>query len=78
MIDKHSDTWREVAAWAGDELSKATELNGTPGLGTRETENLRGRIVCLLELHRLADKDEPRVVEPAEDYGFQSPDQEGI
>ena len=77
MIDKHSATWREVAAWAEGELSKAAERNETHGLAMADTENMRGRIACLRELLALADEPEPRVAMPAEDYGFQPPDQEG-
>ena len=73
MIDKHSDAWREVAAWAVDELSKAIEQNETPGLPVVETEGLRGRIACLRELLGLVDEPEQRAEVVTEDYGFQEP-----
>ncbi len=74
MIDRHSETWREVAAWAEDELSKATERIETLGVKSDETENLRGRIATLRELLAMQDDPEQRVIEPTEDYGFQDAD----
>ena len=74
MIYKHSDTWREIAAWAESELSKATERNETSGVVVTETENLRGRIACLRSLLAMADESKQRVIEKAEDYGFQGPE----
>ena len=71
MIDRHSDTWREVAAWAEAELAKATERIETLGVKSDETENLRGGIRKLRELLAMQDDTEQRVVETVEDYGFQ-------
>ncbi len=77
MIDKHSETWREIAAWAESELSKASDQNNVMGTGPDETENLRGRIACLRELLGLADEPEQRVIEATEGYGFQGPEETG-
>ena len=74
MIDKHSNTWREIAAWAEAELSKATRLNETIGLATPETENLRGRIATLRDLLALANDPEPHIVVQGAGYDFQEPD----
>lgn len=74
MIDRHSETWRDVAAWADSELAKASERIETLGVELAETENLRGRIACLRELLSLADEPEQRVIEATEDYGFQGAD----
>lgn len=71
MIDRHSDTWREVAAWTTDELSRACARVESLGVGPDETENLRGRIAVLRELLAMQDEPEVRVVETGEDYGFQ-------
>ena len=75
MIDKHSETWREVSAWAEAELSKARERIETPGVFPEETENLRGRIDNLRQLLALQDEPEQRVIEKTEDYGFQGADE---
>ncbi len=74
MIDKHSETWREIAAWAEDELSKASERIETLGVKLDETENLRGRIATLRELLTMQDDPEQRVIETVQDYGFQGVD----
>ena len=74
MIDKHSDTWREIAAWARTRLSNASERIETLGVEAAETENLRGRIHVVRELLAMQDEPEQRVVEAAEDYGFQAPE----
>jgi hypothetical protein len=74
MIDKHSATWREIAAWAETDLAKASERIETLGVGPDETENLRGRIATLRELLAMQDKPQERVVEATEDYGFQGAD----
>ena len=74
MIDKHSETWREIAAWAEGELSKASERIETLGVKSDETENLRGRIATFRELLAMQDDPEQRVVETVQDYGFQDPD----
>ncbi len=75
MIDKHSATWREVAAWAEGDLVKACERIETLGVGPDETENLRGRIACLRELLAKSEPAEQRVMEQAQGYGFQSADE---
>ena len=74
MIDKHSDTWREVATWAEIGLAKASERIETLGVKTDETENLRGRIAVLRQLLAMQDDPEQRVIETVEDYGFQGVD----
>ncbi|KKL17510.1 hypothetical protein LCGC14_2484830 [marine sediment metagenome] len=74
MIDKHSETWREIAAWAEGELAKATERIETLGVKSDETENLRGQITTLRELLAMQDDPEQRVIETVQDYGFQDPD----
>ncbi len=71
MIDKHSATWREIAAWAEAELSKACERIETLGVGSDETENLRGAIRELRTLLAMQDEPEQRVIEQTEGYGFQ-------
>ena len=77
MINKHSDTWREVSAWAETELSVATERIESLGVGPAETENLRGRIGVLRELLAMQDEPEQRVIEMTEGYGFQETDEAG-
>lgn len=77
MIDKQSDTWREVAVWAETELSQAYARIAASGLLLAQTENLRGRIALLDELLALADEPEQRVIETTEGYGFQGPDEAG-
>ncbi len=74
MIDRHSDTWRETAAWAESGLAKASERIESLGVGPAETENLRGRIACLRALLAMQEKPEQRVIEKVDDYGFQSPE----
>ena len=74
MIDKHSETWREVAAWAEAELAKDCERIETLGVKSDETENLRGRIATLRELLAMQDEPEQRVIETVQDYGFQGAD----
>jgi len=74
VIDKHSETWREIAAWAEGELAKATERIETLGVKSDETENLRGQITTLRELLAMQDDPEQRVIETVQDYGFQDPD----
>lgn len=75
MIDRNSQTWREVADWAARELSEATDRIEELGVGFAETENLRGRIACLKGLLALRDDIDLRVVEPTQDYGFQGVDE---
>ncbi len=70
-IDKHSATWREIAAWAHARLAKASERIETLGVEADETENLRGRIHVLHELLAMQDEPEQRVIEQTEGYGFQ-------
>ena len=74
MIDKHSATWREIAAWAHTRLASASERIETLGVKQDETENLRGRIHELRELLAMQDEPEQRVIEKPEDYGFQGAD----
>lgn len=74
MIDRHSDAWRVVAAWAGEELSDASERIEEIGVGPAETENLRGRIAALRELLAMADEPKPPIVVQAEGYRFQGAD----
>jgi hypothetical protein len=74
MIDRHSATWREIAAWAEAELTKASERIESLGVEPAETENLRGRIACLRELLSMEHAPEQRVIETVDDYGFQSPE----
>ena len=74
MINKHSATWREVAAWAENELARDRERIETFGIPPEETENLRGSIFRLLELLALVDDPEQRVVEQVEGYNFQGPE----
>ncbi len=75
MIDKHSATWREIAAWAEGELAKASERIETLGVGPGETENLRGLIACLRELLSKPEPAEQRVMEKTQGYGFQDADE---
>ena len=75
MIDKHSETWREVAAWAKGELTKASERIETAGVFLEETERLRGQILTLRQLLAMQDEPEQRVIETTEDYGFQGADE---
>ena len=75
-MDKNSETWREVAAWAEVELTEARERLENSGLLLAETEYLRGQIRSLRALLALAEPD-LRVVEPAEDYGFQGAEDGG-
>ena len=74
MINKHSATWREVAAWAETELAKARERIESVGVDLHETESLRGRIAVLRETLALVDAPEQRVVEQVVGYGFQGPE----
>ena len=74
MIDKHSDTWREVAAWAVPALGAARSRLENIGVDPVETENLRGRIAALCDLLALTDEPEQRDIAPAEDYGIQGTD----
>ena len=74
MIDRHSATWREIAAWTEGALSKARERIETPGISPEETERLRGQILTLRLLLGMPDGPPERVIETAEDYGFQSAD----
>ena len=74
MIDKHSDTWREIKAWAETRLSIASGRIEVLGVGPDETENLRGAIAVVRELLALPDEPEQRVIETTEDYGFQGPE----
>ena len=76
MIDKHSDTWKEVSTWAMIELVKATERIETLGVEADETENLRGKIAMFRELLALQEKPKERVMEPVEDYGFMGIDEQ--
>ncbi len=71
MIDRHSETWRTVSAWASEALAAATSRIEKLGVDAAETENLRGTIATLREILIMADDNEPRVVEQPEDYGFQ-------
>ena len=75
MIDRHSETWRDVAAWAEGELAKACERLETIGVEPAETENLRGGIAKLRELLAMQHDPEQRVIETTEDYGFQGADE---
>ena len=74
IIDRHSETWRTVTAWAEAELIKASERIEALGVVLEETENLRGRIAVLRELLRMQDDPEQCVMETTEDYGFQGAD----
>ncbi len=74
MIDKNSATWREIAAWAEAELSKACARIEALGVGIDETENLRGGIWKLRELLAMQDEPEQRVIEQTEGYWFQDAD----
>ncbi len=74
MIDKHSDTWRNVAAWADVELDKACERIEMFGLSSEETASLRGQIHILRNLLAMQDKAEKRVIGEVQDYGFQNAD----
>ena len=74
MIDKHSATWREIAAWAEAALSRDCERIETFMISPEETAALRGSIFQLRELLALPEEPEQRVVEPTEGYGFQSAD----
>ncbi len=71
MIDKHSDTWREVAAWADSELAKASQRIESVGVDLQETENLRGSIRTLRELLAIQEEPAEFIIGKVEDYGFQ-------
>ncbi len=74
MIDRHSETWRTVYAWASEALAAATSRIEKLGVDAAETENLRGTIATLREVITMADDPEPTVVEQPDDYGFQGAD----
>lgn len=77
MIDKQSETWREVAVWAEARLSKACERIETFNVLPEETERLRGQILELRQLLAMQDEPEQRVIQPTEGYGFQGADDVG-
>lgn len=74
LIDKHSETWRHVSAWAAEKLQEARELNDRQGVPIDQTENLRGRIETLKEVLALAEPPKPLPLEPQQGYGFQGAD----
>ena len=77
MIDKFSDTWREVVSWGLAELNNAMERIETQGVSWEETVTIRGRISVFRELLAMQEDKEARVVELAsENYGFQSAEDE--
>ncbi len=70
MMDKHSETWREVSVWALAALGESRDRLEQFGVGPEETWSLRGKIANPRALLTLAEP-ELRVVEQPEDYGFQ-------
>lgn len=54
-VDRYSDTWAAVSAWAADEIDEATGRLCAHGLSVVETEYQRGRIAALRGLLRLIE-----------------------
>ncbi len=72
-MDKNSETWREVSAYAETVLTAAATRLETFGVGPEETGSLRGQILAMRTLLAWAEP-ELRVVAESEDYGFQGID----
>lgn len=54
MIDRHSETWRTVEAWALNKTNIAIESLCVKGADATETEFRRGQIDALRQLMTLA------------------------
>lgn len=68
MIDKNSETWRAVVAWANERRETSRDVLSGIGLDERDADVERGRLANLRELVSLP---EPKVM-PGVDF----PDEE--
>ncbi len=75
MIDKASETWRDIVAWVEDEGAKAAGQLAMTGVALPETEFLRGRLSALADLLDLAEPIKPPLAEPSDNYGLQGADE---
>jgi hypothetical protein len=66
MVDRYSETWRDVAAWAAPLLASARAELESPNVSDDRARYLRGRIATLKELLALPDaaEDQPAVDAP--------------
>jgi hypothetical protein len=65
MVDRYSETWRDVAAWAAPRLESARAELESPNVDDARARYLRGRIAALKELLALPDaEDQPAVDAP--------------
>lgn len=55
MIDRHCETWRDVAAWAEPRLAAARAELESPNTDDARARYLRGRIAILKDLLALPD-----------------------
>lgn len=55
MIDRHSDTWRDVEAWAKRELEAQLRILKNPSTSPADTQLARGEILRLEALIALPD-----------------------
>lgn len=60
MIDRHSDTWRDIAAWADNNLDADRAVLEHRDTTEKRTVELRARIDLLKELLALGIETEPR------------------
>lgn len=67
MIDPHSETWADVAAFVAQGADKSRRVIEAPGVDHAETQFQRGRLAAFNELASLPDRQ--RAVPPVIDTG---------
>lgn len=55
LIDRGSDTWRAIEAFAKADIEKSRVIIERAGTGRADTENARGRISALRDLLKQAE-----------------------